>query len=195
MARPRSEEARRKVLVAASDLMAEKGVSSLSIDQVASMSGVAKTTIYRHWPERTSLIVDAVNAQIEHVGTPDTGTLRGDLETWWGGLLRSHLSGNAGNIIPSLVSASVRDPEMAYLLDRIGADRERVMKVIIERAIERGELSTDYDVETLVGIIAGPIVFQKMVRRRPVTPDYIAACLDVLLTGLGAETRETREER
>jgi len=50
MARPRSEEARRKVLGAASDLMAARGVASLTIDEVAARSGVAKTTIYRHWP-------------------------------------------------------------------------------------------------------------------------------------------------
>jgi len=67
MARPRSEEARRKVLGAASDLMAARGVASLTIDEVAARSGVAKTTIYRHWQERTSLIIDAVEV-VEVVG-------------------------------------------------------------------------------------------------------------------------------
>ena len=73
MARPRSDEARRKALDAARDLIVEKGVVNLTIEDVAARSGVAKTTIYRHWPERTSLIVDAVNAMFEHLRTPDTG--------------------------------------------------------------------------------------------------------------------------
>ena len=51
MARPRSEEARRKALAAATDLIVERGVANLSIEEVAARSGVAKTTIYRHWPE------------------------------------------------------------------------------------------------------------------------------------------------
>ena len=64
MARPRSDEARRKALDAARDLIVDKGVVNLTIEDVAARSGVAKTTIYRHWPERTSLIVDTVNADV-----------------------------------------------------------------------------------------------------------------------------------
>ena len=141
MARPRSVEARSKVLAAASDLMAARGVSSLTIDEVATRSGVAKTTIYRHWPERTSLIVDAVNAQLEHVGTPDTGSLHGDLVAFFGGMMRTDLSGNVGEIIPCLIEAAGRDPEMAILLDRIGSQRRRVIEVLLERAIARGEIA------------------------------------------------------
>ena len=184
MARPRSEEARRKVLGAASDLMAARGVASLTIDEVAARSGVAKTTIYRHWPERTSLIIDAVNAQLEHVGTPDTGTMRGDLEAFFGGMIRSDLSGNVGQIMPCLIEAAGRDEEMASLLDRIGAERERVVTTMVGRAIARGELHTELDIETLVGVIVGPIVFQKVVRRRELTQEYVAACVDVALSGL-----------
>ena len=186
MARPRSQEARRKVLGATSDLIAERGVASLTIDDVAAKSGVAKTTIYRHWPERNSLIIDAVNGHLEYVGTPDTGTIRGDLETFFGLMIRTDLSGTVGQIIPCLIEAAGRDPEMAVLLERIGAERERVIKILVTRAIERGELHTDLDIETLVGVIVGPVVFQKMVRRRALTPEYIAAVLDVTLAGLNA---------
>lgn len=186
MARPRSEDARRKVLAAAGDLMAARGVASLTIDDVASRSGVAKTTIYRHWPERSSLIIDAVNAQLEHVGTPDTGTLRSDLETFFGGMIRTDLSGHVGQIMPCLIEAAGRDEEMAYLLERIGAERERVIKTIVGRAVGRGELPSDLDLETAVGVIVGPIVFQKVVRRRALTHEYAMACLDVAVAGLTA---------
>ena len=60
MARPRSEEARRKALAAVVDVIVERGVANLSIEEVAARSGVAKTTIYRQWPERASLIIDAI---------------------------------------------------------------------------------------------------------------------------------------
>lgn len=186
MARPRSAEARSKVLAAASDLMAARGVSSLTIDEVANRSGVAKTTIYRHWPERTSLIIDAVNAQLEHVGIPDTGSLRGDLTTFFGGMIRTDLSGNVGDIIPCLIEAAGRDPEMANLLDRIGSQRRRGIEVILERAITRGEIDPTSDLNPLVGVIVGPILYEKMIRRRSLTPEYVDACLEIVLAGLQA---------
>jgi AcrR family transcriptional regulator len=187
MARPRSDEARRKTLEAAGELIAERGVGSLTIEDVSARSGVAKTTIYRHWPERTSLIVDTVNKLFEHVGTPDTGSLRGDLETYFAGVMRTDLSGNVAQIMPCIIAEAGRDPEMAVLLDRVGAERERVCKTIIERARDRGEIRPDFaelDIDSLVGVLIGPIVFHKLVRRRTLTPEYVKACLDVTLTGL-----------
>lgn len=197
MPRPRSDEARRKALAAAADLIVERGVTSLSIEEVAARSGVAKTTIYRHWPERTSLIVDTVNAQFEHIGTPDTGTLRGDLEAFFGAAARADLSGKVGQIMPCLIAAAARDVEMGVLLERIGAERERVIGTLVERARSRGELRpevADLPLEALMGVLAGPIAFQKLVRRRLLTPAYIAACLDVVLAGLttSATTSTTR---
>ena len=78
MARPRSDEARRKTFEGGARLIVEKGVVNLTIEDVAARSGVAKTTIYRHWPERTALIVDTVNGMFQLLRTPDTGSLRGD---------------------------------------------------------------------------------------------------------------------
>ncbi len=187
MATPRSDEARRKALDAAKDLIVEKGVVNLTIEDVASRSGVAKTTIYRHWPERTSLIVEAVNAMFGHFTPPDTGSLRGDLEAFFGKVMRTDLSGNVGQIMPSVIEAAGRDPEMAHLLERLGNDRERVCRTIVERALERGEIRqevADYGLEALIGVTVGPIVFQRLVRRRKLTPEYVQACLDVVVTGL-----------
>ena len=199
MARPRSDEARRKALDATRDLIVDNGVVNLTIEDVAARSGVAKTTIYRHWPERTALIVDAVNAMFEHLRTPDTGSLRGDLESFFGTVLKTDLSGHVGNVMPSIIAAADRDPEMAYLLERIGSERERVCRTIIERALERNEIRpeiADSGLEALIGVTVGPIVFQKIVRRRKLTPEYVNACLDVVIAGLtGTEGRPPGRDR
>ena len=108
MARPRSEEARRKALAAAVDVIVDKGVGDLTIEEVALRSGVAKTTIYRHWPERASLIIDTVRSCFEHVSTPDTGSLRGDLEAYFGGMVRADLTGKVGHLMPCLIDAAAR---------------------------------------------------------------------------------------
>jgi len=186
MTRPtRSDAARRKVMTAVTELIIERGVGSLSIEEVAARSGVAKTTIYRHWPERTSLVLDAMRSHFEHIGAPDTGTLRGDLTAFFGLMSRRDLSGRVGDIMPCIIEAAGRDPEMAALIDRFGQERERGLMRILDRAAARGELTSDLDVEQLMGVIIGPIVFQKVVRRRTLTAEYVETCIDVALRGIG----------
>lgn len=184
MARPRSEEARRKAIAAASDLIIERGVGALSIEEVAARSGVAKTTIYRHWPERASLIIDTVNATFEHVGTPDTGTLRGDFEAFFHGMVRADLSGRVGQLMPCIIEAAGRDAEIETLLERIKEARERPVRTIVRRAQARGELPADLDERVVIGTIVGPIVFRKLIQRLPVDAAYVQGCLDVAIAGL-----------
>ena len=89
--------------------------------------------------------------------------------------------------MPAIIEAADRDPEMAYLLERVGSERERVCRTIIERALERGEIRpevAELGLEVLIGVTVGPIVFQKIVRRRKLTPDYVDACLDIVVAGL-----------
>jgi len=185
MARPRSDEARRKALAAAAELIIERGAANLSIEEVAARSGVAKTTIYRHWPERTSLMVDTVRSTFAHVGVPDTGTLRGDLSTYFSGMVRADLSGKVGQLMPSLIDAASRDPELESVLDRLTRDRTEVLIAVVRRAQERGELPADLDDEVFFGTVVGPIVFRKVIQRLPLDARYIESCLDVSLAGLG----------
>jgi AcrR family transcriptional regulator len=190
VARPRSEEARRKVLAAATDIIIERGATNLSIEEVAARSGVAKTTIYRHWPERASLIVDTARATFAHVGTPDTGSLRGDLEAYFESMIRADLSGKAGKLIPCLIDAAARDPEIDMLMDRYSLERQQPVMAIVARAQERGELPPVLDRDVIIGTVVGPIAFRKALQRRPVDAAYVAKCLDVVLAGLGARTVE-----
>jgi AcrR family transcriptional regulator len=186
VARPRSEEARRKALAAAGDLIIERGVGAFSIEEVAARSGVAKTTIYRHWPERASLIIDTVRSTFEHVGTPDTGSLRGDLEAFFSGMVRADLSGRIGQLMPCIIDAASRDPEIGSLFERIKDEREYPIRTIVERAQARGELPDDLDARVVMGTIVGPIVFRKIMQRMPIDESYIRGCLDVVVTGLAA---------
>jgi AcrR family transcriptional regulator len=190
MARPRSDEARRKAIAAAIDLILERGVANLSIEEVAARSGVAKTTIYRHWPERASLIIDTTRATFEHVRTPDTGSLRGDLDEYFNGMIRSDLSGRVGRLIPCLIDAAARDPEIEMLLERITIERQQPLLTIVSRAQERGELPPDLDRDVVIGTVLGPLVFRKVLLRRPVDAAYVSKCLDVALAGLGARAVE-----
>ena len=188
MPRPRSEEARRKAIAAATDLIAERGVANLTIEQVAQRSGVAKTTIYRHWPERNGLVLDTVRSCFGDVPTPDPGSLREDLDVYFGGMVATDLTGTVGSLMPSLIEAATRDPELEVLADRIAQERQRPILDIVERAQARGELPADLDARVVVGAIIGPIVFRKVMLRQPVDGSYLRGCLDVAVAGLQAAT-------
>lgn len=187
MTRPRSEEARRKALTAAADLIIERGVAALSIEEVAARSGVAKTTIYRHWPERASLIVDTMRGTFEHIGAPDTGSVRADFLAYFDGMIRSDLDGRVGRLMPCLIEAAARDEEVAALMSGYKAERAEAVRAIVARAVARGELSPDVDPAVVVGTVIGPVVFRKVVQGEPVDRAYVEACLDIALAGLGAE--------
>ncbi len=178
------------MLAAATDIIIERGATNLSIEEVAARSGVAKTTIYRHWPERASLIVDTARATFAHVVTPDTGSLRGDLEAYFDSMIRADLSGNAGKLIPCLIDAATRDPEIDMLMDRYSLERQQPVMTIVARAQERGELPPELDRDVIIGTVVGPIAFRKVLQRRPVDAAYVSKCLDVVLAGLGARALE-----
>lgn len=191
MARPKSEAARRKALDAAAELIVEGGVAKVTIEEVAARSGVAKTTIYRHWPDRPGLILDTVQQAFRHVATPDTGSLHGDLVTFFGSMVRADLSGRVGRMMPCLIDAASRDPEMEQLLARLAAEREQPILHIVQRAQERGELPDDLDMRVVIGAIVGPIVFRKVVQRQAIDVDYVAGCIDVAINGLAATVPTT----
>lgn len=191
MARPKSESARLKALSAAGDIIIERGVERMTIEEVASRSGVAKTTIYRRWPERAALIVDTVQSMFEHVCTPDTGSFRGDLESYFEAMSKTDLNGRVGRLMPSLLAGATRDEELSSALDTINSSRERPVRTIMRRAIERGELADELNIDVIMGMLIGPLLFRKLVQQLPSDPDYTARCLDVALGGLGVENSTT----
>ena len=182
----RSDLARREALAATADLIAERGVDNLTIEDVAARSGVAKTTIYRHWPSRAPLIIDAVRSCWAHLPTPDTGDLRTDLVQLFEGMVRADLSSLAGRILPSLLGVAGRDPELERLTRELGEERARPVREILRRAVARGELPEGLDEEVALGLIVGPLLHRKLHRLRPLTRGYLEACVDAAVAGLKA---------
>jgi AcrR family transcriptional regulator len=182
----RSDVARREALAAAADLIAERGVDNLTIEDVAARSGVAKTTIYRHWPTRGPLIIDAVRSCWAHLPTPDTGDLRTDLVRLFEGMVRVDLTSLAGRIMPSLLGAAARDPELDRLTRELVEERARPVREILARAVARGELPADLDEEVALGLVVGPLLYRKVHRRQTLTQQYLEACIDGAIAGLRA---------
>jgi AcrR family transcriptional regulator len=186
VARTRSEEARRAALAAAIELMAAEGVEGLTIEDVAARSGVAKTTIYRHWPSRRELIIDGIRSCWPHLSTPDTGDLRTDLRELFDHMARKDLSSTMGRIMPSLTAAASRDPELEQVARELIEDRNRPVRQLLAQAQQRGELPADLDVEVALGLVIGPLLYRKVHRRLPLTKDFLARSLDASVRALCA---------
>lgn len=132
----RSKEA---VLRSALEVLREGGLAGLSIDEVAARSGVAKTTVYRHWPSRASLVIDACSqlGKMDFV-VADTGALRSDLIALAreiGALFQSPES----SILPSILDAAERDPEMADVFAVSNEKMTVAFRKVLLRAVKRRE--------------------------------------------------------
>ena len=178
---PRPRRAQDEVLRTTLDVLAERGVSGLSVDTVAERAGISKATIYRHWKSRAGLIHAAISSVQPEVATPETGTLRGDLIALLQLLLDYFDSPMIASIFPSLLDAAVRDPEYAALrqdtLRKGRAEFERA----IGRAVKRGELPKRIDKRLLVDLVRAPVVYRRVVAQVPVTRREVEAIVDAVL--------------
>ncbi|HSB87136.1 MAG TPA: TetR/AcrR family transcriptional regulator [Ilumatobacteraceae bacterium] len=177
----RSERVRQLVLDTTAQLVAELGVERTSIDEVSNRSGVAKSTIYRHFPSKQVLVVEAVHACTHIPVVSDTGSLREDLISCFSGMTKASYEGRLGDMMLSLMDAAQRDPELGRLVRGQFEQRRRFATSVIERAVGRGELPVDVDVDLLVTLLSGPLVYTKLVRRQRVTEELVASVVDNVL--------------
>jgi AcrR family transcriptional regulator len=172
VARPRSEEAHRAAIEATVEVLLESGVDGVTLDAVAARSGVAKSTLYRHFGSKEAMIaVAARRCVIEHP-TPDTGNLEDDLMFLFGRYEETDRVNRLPHLIPMLVDAGLRDPKMQEVVDEVIAERRRPIHTVVKLAQMRGEVSPDLDLDVAVATIVGPLTYRRIVERRDVTPEF-----------------------
>jgi AcrR family transcriptional regulator len=185
--RPRSEKADQAILAATLRMVGTHGVTATTIEGIAAEAGVGKTTIYRRWDSKTDLIVAAVSQTAPEGDPPDTGSLPGDLKAL-ADLQRERLAGTGLlTVAPRVLAESMNDPELHQgFLDNVIEPLRGLIRTIIERAIERGELRADLEVEPLVDILhAIPIYRILMSRGDPESVRQVpAAYLPLLAPGI-----------
>jgi AcrR family transcriptional regulator len=177
----RSRRAESAILDATLALLAELGFGGLTIDGIAARAGVGKATIYRHWSSKAEVALEAFRAFVPPLEDPDTGSfaddIRGVLHQIVEGLSNSPLAG----ILPSLVEAAERDPEMERLFREFGTSRRAVLRGIFNRAAARGELREGLDADVAIDLLVGPIFTRRLVSRAPVTKKHANAVIDLIL--------------
>lgn len=187
--RPRVEGAREEeILDATIRLLLEAGYDRLTLDAVAKEARASKATLYRRWDGKASLVVDAMvrAKQAPQVDVHDTGSLRGDLlGTFCGrhGLGR----GDASGLLGAVMTAVSSDPEFAARFrSAFIAPKVEASLCIYRRAIERGEIDADLDLDVIAPSLAGIVLHRAFVLGLPVDDDVVRRVIDrVILPAVG----------
>ena len=189
MARPPSEAARRRLLDAALEIVATDGVASVTADAVVRRSGVAKTTMYRHFGSTDGLVFAAVAGSVVAQPPADTGTLRGDLEAIHRRYLDVASSKQTRELFAWMIAKSIESAENRELFRRVRIQPRGPTTIALQRAIARGEVDADIDLDMAMHIIQGPLISQRIVDNSDVPESDLERMLDMTVRALGADGR------
>lgn len=185
--RPRSERSRAAVLSAVSELMHEVGLRAMTTDEIAARSGTSKATIYKWWPNKYAVAVEAfLSEMFTESADPDTGSAREDFRLALRGLLHFYAS-PSGRIFAELVAEAQFDPAVAVeLRDRLVGGRRRLVGAIWDRGVARGELSASVDPDVAIDLIFGPAMYRLVARHAPLDETAADQIVDTAMRGLAA---------
>jgi AcrR family transcriptional regulator len=179
-----------EILEAALDVLAETGYDRMTVDMVAARAKAGKATVYRRWASKAELVVDAVacmkRVDVDSETLPDTGTLRGDLIA----MMKPHTIVDAEKklrVMAGLVSMLAENPELADAVNAaIVEPRASINRMFLRRAVERGEIPADCDIEQLALVAPSMAAYRVLVLRRPVDRHFLLRVIDdILLPAVG----------
>ena len=185
MGRPRSETARQAILRAADDLLARDGFAAVTVEAIAAQAGVGKATIYRWWPGKAAVVMDAFLLATGPCSPfPDTGCLEEDLRGQMHLFART-LGGPAGLVMRGVLAEAQSDPEAAEAFrTHYLAPRRAETRRVLERARMRGQVCSNADLETVADALYGPLLYRLMAGHAPLDAAFVDALLAVVFQGL-----------
>jgi AcrR family transcriptional regulator len=185
--RPRSVEVDAAILDAALEEYGEHGYEGMSVDAVAARAGVSKATIYRRFDSKLELVTAAMYQTAEkRKPTPDTGSLLGDLRALLGQLAEMVGDQTLGCNIRMMVADGMRNAELAGVHEEFVQFRRRGTKVVLDRAITRGELQPGMDLDVAIDVLTGPLFYRHLVSHMKIDRAYTDAVIDAFLRAFGA---------
>lgn len=159
------------------EVLLADGVDALTVDEIAARSGVAKSTIYRHFGSRDDLLVEAARSCLVELPTPDTGSLADDLADLFSRFDASPEHRRLNDLFPFLLDAGRRDPDMRTVVDSLIRERQRPIRTVLKLAQGRGEIDPDLDLDLAVAMLIGPFTYRHMVQGLEIDDAFIAAVL------------------
>lgn len=186
MARPRSEAANRAAITATTDLLVEAGIEGVTMEEVSARSGVAKSTLYRHFGSREELVAAAARACQPEYLTPDTGSLASDLRMLFDAHRTSSQEQCLNELMPILLDGARRDPSYEALVDDLLENKRRPIRTVLRLAQHRGEVAPDLDLDRAIAVVVGPFTYRRMVQREVIDDDFAELVLQSAIAALRA---------
>ena len=184
MARTKDPDTGRRILAATVELTCELGIDRMTVEQVACRSGTAKTSIYRRWPTKAALVIDAVSSVMNPPVTPDTGSLRADLVAYFTSMRSDPRSDLMTRLFLAILDTAQRDPELDRLRMEIVANRRRPVRTVLELANLRGQIDASIDIDLATELLLSVATYRRFVLREPLLADQLEATIDLVLGGL-----------
>jgi AcrR family transcriptional regulator len=181
--RPRSAACDQAIVGAALEVFAEEGFDGLTMEAVAARAGVGKATLYRRYPGKAALVLEAVSClAASDAPPPDTGSFTGDLTAHARQLVHMLTATEAGRFLPQLVAALPRARELASAFERFVAARRANLRAVVERAVARGDVGPEVDPGLVADLVAGSIFYRHLVSRAPLDEAYADGVVAMVTT-------------
>jgi len=183
--RHRSLEAEASILKATLHLLERKPLRKVTVDAIAERAGVSKATIYKWWPNKRLVALDAYLAGItEQVLIPDTGSAERDFTEQLRALTEFYLS-PSGRLFNQFIAEGQSDPGfLALFRERFLYARRDAARVMWQRGVDRGEIRKEVDCEIVLDLIYGPTIFRLMAGHGALSGSEAAAMVAAVFGGL-----------
>ncbi|MFF2617808.1 TetR/AcrR family transcriptional regulator [Kitasatospora sp. NPDC058046] len=193
--RRRNEAAHRAILDAALRLLAESDGTPVTIDAIARAAGVGKQTVYRWWPSKGAVLLDALTDRADQdVSGPDTGDLRADLRAFVSTTFEAAQRDTTAPALRTVAREAARDPHLADLMRSFTATRRTALRELLTRGRERGELSADADPDLIADQVYGVFWYRFLLGHGPLDAGTAERLADSLLTGNASGNAEANTE-
>ncbi len=165
------------------ELMAEVGFAGVTVDGVAQRAGVGKATVYRRWKSKERLVLDAIGASTEPAPVPATGSVAGDLREIYGRMAESLSQPESRSLWMAMVAQATVDDVVRDLLAALVSQRKEVSHAVLRRAVAEGALPADADLDLLIDMLGGAVVYRTCIAGRPVGPKTVDRIVATVLNG------------
>ena len=185
--RPRSQAAEEAVVRAACELMDEMKLKDITAEAIAKRAGVSKATLYKWWPNKTHILVDAVLSRISTtVQIPDTGSTFDDFCLLLRGFVDFHTKTAFGATVTQIFAEGLMDSDILQLYtDRYVMPRREQLKQIWTRGVARGDIRADTDADLVLDMLYGPAIYRYLQKHAPINPDIAVDMVGLAFFGFG----------
>jgi len=171
---PQVQRTHRVMLDAARELLSENGPGAVTHLRVSETSGVARATVYRHWPDRADILLDLLRGGADlHLAPPPDDIPLADQVTVLLRKLAASLNGDNGRILTAMIGLAEWDEDVFAALERMRAFGPTLLRDILTAGLDNGSLVPGTNIDLLMDVLIGPLFLQRLLHHAEVTDDYV----------------------